>query len=193
MELQSSWDLFIIVFFAIIVAYSYVIGHYRTLKVILSSYIAILAADGVGNLIERYLPVAKPYMDSLPVKVEIAGDALIVFKILVFVVFIILLATRGRFGLVVSKEPNRFLQFFLTMAYGILSAGLIISTILVYTSGSSFIEAMQGEKTVNSIQVIAEHSRMLSVMVDNYDIWFAMPALVFVVASIFVDGDENLG
>ena len=50
MEINLSWDLFVIVFFAVIIAYSFIIGRNQTLKVIIASYIAILASDGIGNL-----------------------------------------------------------------------------------------------------------------------------------------------
>ena len=44
---------FILVFFLIIVSYSVMIGKDQTLKVILSSYIAILASDAVSSIVSR--------------------------------------------------------------------------------------------------------------------------------------------
>ncbi len=50
MNIQLTWDLFILVFFVVIVAYSLIIGRGNTLKVILGTYVAALAADAFGNI-----------------------------------------------------------------------------------------------------------------------------------------------
>ena len=60
MEINLSWDLFVIVFFTVIIAYTFIIGRNQSIKVIISTYIAILAADGVSNLIDLYFLGANP-------------------------------------------------------------------------------------------------------------------------------------
>ena len=54
MDLQLTWDLFIIVFFVIVVAYSLIIGRDNTIKVILGTYVAIVCADAIGALFAHY-------------------------------------------------------------------------------------------------------------------------------------------
>jgi hypothetical protein len=65
-NLRLSWDLFIIVFFGVIIAYSFIIGRNQTLKIIIATYMAILTADGLGNLFQTYL---------LPTAPSLQGDA----------------------------------------------------------------------------------------------------------------------
>ena len=50
MNIELSWDLFVLVFFVVIMAYSLIIGRDNTLKVILGTYVAALTADAAGNL-----------------------------------------------------------------------------------------------------------------------------------------------
>lgn len=188
MQINLSWDLFILVFFMIIVAYSYVIGKYQTLKIILSSYIAILAADGLGNLVEQYLIGEKPVLNVFVATGQ--SGSLITFKIAVFVIITILLATKGRFGVMVSAEKNRFVAFSSTIVYGILSAGLIISTILVYMSGISLFEVKE-VFIANPVDTIAAQSRLVTMMITHYNVWFSLPAVVFIFSSFF--GDEAEG
>ena len=54
MDIKLSWDLFIAVFFIIIVAYSFIIGLNGTIKVILGTYIAIVCADAIGLIFELF-------------------------------------------------------------------------------------------------------------------------------------------
>ncbi len=188
MEINLSWDLFVVVFFTIIVAYSYVIGKYQTLKIILSSYMAILAADGVGNLVQRYMIGEDPILNIFVGQNSI--KALIFLKIFIFVILTIILATRGKFGIVVSKEKNQFIGFITTVLYGVLSAGLIVSTILVYISGSSLVEnnSLFAE---NPLLPIAQQSEIVGLMIGHYSAWFSLPAIVFIISSIFGDDTES--
>jgi lipoprotein signal peptidase len=65
MEINLSWDLFVVVFFTVIIAYSFIIGRNQTLKIIIASYIAILTSDGIGNLIERFFIGENPIINVL--------------------------------------------------------------------------------------------------------------------------------
>jgi hypothetical protein len=51
MNVTLTWDLFIIVFFAMVMAYSYIIGRHQAAKIIFASYIAIIAVQGLGNIL----------------------------------------------------------------------------------------------------------------------------------------------
>ena len=54
-NLTLSWDLFIVVFFAIIVSYSFIIVQHQSMKVIIASYIGIIATQGIGNVLARLM------------------------------------------------------------------------------------------------------------------------------------------
>jgi hypothetical protein len=180
MEINLSWDLFVIVFFTVIIAYSFIIGRNQTLKIIIASYIAILASDGIGNLIERYLMSEDPIIDML--NISTGGNTLIVLKIFIFVLTIVLISTRGRFAINMERTKSQMMNVILNLTYGILSAGLITSTILIYSSGASLV---QETSIIMNEAVLAMYreSYMVQIMINNYNIWFSLPAITFVLSS----------
>ncbi len=185
MQFDPSWDLFIIVFFAIVVAYSFIIGRNYTLKIIIATYIAILAADGMGNLLERYFVGGDPIIPVLAN--NFTAQTLVLTKVIVFVVTIVLIAIKGSFHIDLPPEKQKLVNFFMTSTYGILSAGLLIATILVYVSGVSFVE---GGQTANLMTEVYNTSFLARLMIDGYSWWFSLPAVAFVLSSFLAEGDE---
>ncbi len=186
MEINLSWDLFVIVFFTVIIAYSFIIGRNQTLKIIIASYIAILAADGIGNLIERYLIGEEPLINAIDFTT--GEGTLVVLKIFIFIFTIVLIATRGRFAIDMGRSGSAAMNIILNLTYGILSAGLITSTILLYTSGASLVQ----ETSIIMNEAVLDMYRqsfMVQVMVNNYNIWFSLPAVTFVISSLI--GEEE--
>jgi hypothetical protein len=186
MNIQLTWDLFIIVFFIVIIAYSFIVGKNQTLKIIISSYIAILAADGLGNLVSKYLISRDPLIKIFSTS---GGEqALVILKIGIFVSTIVLLATRGAFSINMSREKSNFIAMVMTATFAIFSAGLIVSTILIYVSGISLVE---GSFNLNNMAVVEiyHNSYFVRSMIDNYSLWFSLPAVGFIFTS-FVNTEE---
>jgi len=187
MEINLSWDLFVIVFFAVIIAYSFIIGRNQTLKVIIASYIAILASDGIGNLIERYFLSEKPILGVFK---HFGGEtSLVVLKIFIFVFTIVLITTRGKFTINMKKADTAFMNLALGLSYGVLCAGLITSTILIYTSGASLVQETSIIMNEAVLQMYRD-SFMVQTMINNYNIWFSLPAITFVLSS-FMGNQED--
>ena len=185
MEINLSWDLFVIVFFAVIIAYSFIIGRNQTLKIIVASYIAILTADGIGNLIKHYF-IGE---DAAASTVNLANDeaGLVVIKIFIFILTIVLVSTRGRFTINMERPTSSMMNVILNLTYGILSAGLITSTILIYTSGASLVQET-GLIINEAVLAMYRESTMVQTMINNYNIWFSLPAITFVISSFL--GEE---
>jgi len=182
MEINLSWDLFLTVFFLVIVAYSVMIGKDQTIKVILSSYISILASDGIGNIAAKIFD--KSAILSKIFAENAAEKVIILLKIGIFIVLTVALTTRGAFDIVIAEEKNGFLRVVMTIVYGFLSAGLIVSTVLIIISGASI---MGGGAFFfqNPIETIASGSHLVKIMVQNYAFWFSLPAILFVFSSLF--------
>lgn len=170
-----SWDLFIIVFFGVVITYSLLIGRNSTLKVIIATYMAILTADGLGNIFEQYL---------LPASPALAGDtgiqALILLKIAVFVIVILLLVVKGGFHMDILAERSMVFRLLSNLSFGFLNAGLIVSTLLVYLTGGSFVSGTLHSALETNLY---QESQLVQMMVDNYSVWFAIPAIAVVVIS----------
>ncbi len=180
MEINLSWDLFVIVFFTVIIAYSFIIGRNQTLKIIIASYIAILTADGIGNLIKHY------FLERTSIAEEIgmtnSDSNLVILKIFIFILTIVLVSTKGRFTMNMSRPNSSVMSIILSLTYGVLSAGLITSTILIYTSGASLVQS-SGIIVNETVLAMYRDSSMVQTMIDNYNVWFSLPAITFVISS----------
>ena len=182
MNVTLSWDLFIIVFFSIIIAYSFIVGRNSTLKIIIGSYIATLTADGLANLVIKYLGGDQPVLKFLGGPQ--ADEFLIMMKIIVFIIVIVIIAVRGGFVVSILNEQRVPIRLLTTFIFGVLNAGLIVSTLLLYVSGLSLIDAQQ----IGTAVELGSDSLLVQLMIENYSLWFSLPAIAFVVVS-FLEGD----
>lgn len=183
--LKLSWDLFIVVLFAVIIAYSFIIGKERTLKIIIGSYLAILTADGLGNIFHQYALSSQQFVTLLRFFGFANQDhTLITLKIFIFIAAIVILAVRGGFEVTSGKTNDGVVHMIITLIFGFLSAGLIMSTLLVYVSGASFVG---GTVTItnNALSQAYSESEMIKLMIKNYNFWFAIPAVSFLIVSLF--------
>lgn len=181
MAVNLTWDLFFIVFFAVIIAYSCILGKRHTIKIIISTYIAILASDGLSNLASKYLIGENPVLNIF---VQTGNTQIIVLtKIIMFIVMVVLLVTRGSFHVGFEEKESMVMTAFMTVAYAILSAGLIISTILIYASGVSILSG--GFNLDNNVIVeIYQSSRASRMLINHYSAWFSLPAVLLVITSL---------
>ncbi|MDD3066950.1 MAG: hypothetical protein PHO48_03925 [Candidatus Gracilibacteria bacterium] len=184
MQILPTWDLFIIVFFAIIIAYSFIVGRNSTIKIIIATYLAILTADGIGNMIDKFFLSGEALMNT---GVGGGAETLVVIKILVFVLTILLVTVKGSFFVDLGRDDSIITLLATNGAFGFLSAGLIISTILVYIGGGGFVGAISGLGLD-----ITTDSQLAKIMTENYNLWFSLPAFAFVLIS-FVGGVDEGG
>lgn len=176
-NIRLSWDLFVLVFFAIVIAYSFIIGRNQTLKVIIASYIAILTADGIGNLIQTYLLPTAPTLQG-----ETGDQALVLIKIFIFVTVIVLLVIKGGFQVNILPEQSLVTRIIANLSFGFLNAGLMVSTLLIYLTGGSFVT---GTVEAGLQTNLYRESQFIQTIVDNYNVWFAVPAIALVLVSLF--------
>ena len=186
MDIKLSWDLFVVVFFVIIVAYSLIIGRDNTLKVILGTYVAALAADACGNLFNMYFSGSEFFIKILKFAAVGSEDEAVVFvKVLVFAVLVILFAVRGAFEVQTIDDRSAAIRMILSVLYALMSACLIISAILVFVSGISFIGGGSPETTGTALWGIYNKSQLIRLIVNNSYLLFAIPALSFLVHSLY--------
>lgn len=182
MELTLSWNLFIGGFFAIILAYSFIIGKNQTLKIIISTYLAAFTADGIGNValsaFERYSPLAR---NMTP---ELMEKYFLIFKLLLLIGLVVFIVINGDFEVQVEPGSHILVAITSNIVFGVLSAGLLISTIMVFLSGGSFLNAVVGDLQGEQIATLLQESRLARVMVYNYNLWFSVPAIAFIIESI---------
>jgi hypothetical protein len=175
MNITLSWDLFVIVFFSVIIAYSFIVGRNATLKIIIGTYIATLTADGLANLVRQYISPNVPLLSGPD-----SEQIYIVMKIVVFIIAVVVIAVKGGFEVNILMERQAVVRILSTFVFGALNAGLIVSTLLIYVSGFSLI-GMQDAAV--SVAGLGSESLLVQMMIDNYSLWFSLPAIALVVVS----------
>ncbi len=182
-NLTLSWDLFIVVFFAIVMSYSFIIGKHQSVRVIIASYIAIIATQGVGNVLTRLIGTGDTLASmGIPIDTTMIGLA----KIFFFAVCVIVFVTKSGIDVSYEKEAGTVLNMVYTGLFGFCTAGLIVSTILTYAAGSGILDAtMIAERAISPL---TDASTLMQLMILNQDIWFTLPAFL-IVATGFVHND----
>jgi len=193
-NLSLSWELVVLTAFTVMMAYSLIVGRAMTIKVILATYVAVLATEGLtiffkevilANLSSVLLKGASP-LDAFGL-----GDdemAPILIKIGVFIGWVILIVSFGDFA-VSDPGDNFIVRFILNIVFGALSAGLLISTVLVYLDKRPLFylggkaAAVAQQNSITMIKLLPE-SWLINILVTNYAILFTLPALAFLVASL---------
>lgn len=189
MDLRLTWDLFILVFFAIIVAYSYILGKDATLKIILGTYASALAADAAGNIFGAKFGASTSLLKATA-NIGLVGeqDTAIFTKIVIFVGFLIVLTIKGSFTVQAHGGKTSGMRVFFTGIYGFLSAALIVSTILMYVSGISFLTGSAGSGAA-SITAFTGQSPFVQKMLDYYNVWFLLPVVAMIAGSFMEEMD----
>jgi hypothetical protein len=181
MDIKLSWDLFIAVFFIIIVAYSFIIGLNGTIKVILGTYVAIVCADAIGLIFSQYVGGTEMFLQMIK-EANFSGEveAIIFAKVIVFLLMVILFAVKGAFS--VGVNSGGALKIVLHLIYSVCSAGLIVSSLLVLVSGVSILNG--GGVVSEALSSLTDNSILALNVVYYHTLWFAAPAVVFLVHSL---------
>ncbi|MBT3292711.1 hypothetical protein HN512_04315 [Candidatus Peregrinibacteria bacterium] len=187
MAITLSWDLFVIVFFAIVITYSLIIGKHESVKIVISTYIAIVAAQGIGNLVERLSAGSVPFLDIVGISMDIS--LLSSTKLVLFILTIVFLAVRGGFDIEYNKETGTIIDTLITAMFGFVTAGLMLSTLITFVADVPLLDKSIALK--EPIQEMMKNSDLMKAMVVNQDIWFALPALVLVgISFLNTENDE---
>jgi hypothetical protein len=182
-----TWELLVAIFFIIIATYSFIIGRDETVKVIISTYIGLLAANGMGNLLSSSIQQSAQQIASINLTPD---DNLVIIKISLFIFLTLLLILRGGFEINLGKTESLVLKFFSTGIYGILSAGLIISTVLVFITGDN-LGGILSDISVDNPILIQGKTIYFNTFIKNHNIWFSLPALVLIINAIISRPDEE--
>lgn len=191
MELSLSWNLFVLSIFIAIVAYSLIIGLNKTIKTVITTYLSLLTADGLGNIIQEHVFSTANFTKVLNLfSLSADESSVLVLKVVIFLICIVLLTIKGSFT--VNMESERFpsLNPLMTLVFGFLNSALIISTILIFAAGASLIRANFVETNIADIYT---SSTYIQILVDYHSVWFSLPVVIFILWCLFDhDIDENL-
>jgi hypothetical protein len=174
LNITLSWDLFIIVFFATVMTFSFIMGKLETVKIVICTYIAILASQGIGNVLVRITGESSSVLQTMGLSADIA--VLSIAKIAIFVILLITLMIKSGIDVHYESDVNFLVRAAYTILFGFSIAGLIVSTILSYASGRGILDT----ELPSVIAGIAGKSTLMQIMILNQDLWFALPALLLI-------------
>lgn len=171
-QISLSWDLFIVVFFAIVMSYSFIVGKQKSMNIIIAAYIAVIAVQGMTTILTRILHGSGMTLESMGIPVDVTMIALA--KMFLFALCIIIFLLRSGIDVSYEKDTGSILNIVYTGLFGFSTAGLIVSTILTYASGSSILDA-----SLVTLP-LANSSTLMQLMMLNQSVWYALPALLII-------------
>lgn len=185
MELALTWNLVLLSLITLIFAFGFILGQKSTIKLILSTYIAILTADGLVDFFQKFVFVHIPGLQSLVYNIEM--ELFMWMRVIIFILSIIILVVKGGFHVSVGHHDHWAGRTVVHTLFSALAAFLMMATMLIYLSGNSFVEGILYASQIN----IYQESFFAQVLIDFYQIWFSLPAISFLVASFFLDPTED--
>lgn len=179
MDLTLSWDLFISFFFAVVTAYSFIIGKHQTLTILIAVYIAILATQGLGNIFVKFSGEAEPvYRIFKVLGVDLNISTISIAKLVLFMIAIIAIALKGGFSVEYGRSHSSLIALIATGLFGFATAGLIVIALLTFVAGSPLLDPTLGAKEI--LKPLMGQSYLVQVMILNQDLWFSLPALLLI-------------
>ena len=160
-----TWDLFIMLFFAIAVAYGFLLGKNRIVLTLLTTYIMLAVANELGNALLSANFIFK------------SGTSTFILKTSVFLIALFLLAILFSSRSAIAKyvaggdESGSMGSIIFTIIYSFLSAGLIITSIIFFMTPEG------------RTQFFAQ-SHWAKVMMDLRIWWLILPLVVIIFESL---------
>ena len=182
MNLTLSWDLFIVIFFALVISYSFIIGKKESVKIIVSSYIAIVAVQGIGNFGQRMLGFTETQSMLSSVGIPLDLSIISIVKLTLFITIVVFLTIRAGLHVQYAKDGSIAMSIGMTVLCGFATAGLLLATLLTFIAGAPLLD--MHITATPGLEAILKQSELMSLMIQNLDLWFTLPAAVLIAAGV---------
>lgn len=174
MQIVLSWDLLIILFVALVTAYSFIVGKDASMRIVVAAYIAVVAVQALGNLVQVLLGASTAAMVGL----SLPTSALVIGKLVLFGAAIVFLSIRGGIEAKTGESFGTVWDIVLTTALGFSTAGLLLSSLVTFVAGGPLLDlALAQRDTLNGLPF---SSPMVGIVIDYQHVWFALPAVLLV-------------
>ncbi len=178
MNFTLTWDLFVLMFFALVVTYTFIIGKKESVKILLGSYVAIVSVQALGNVIIRFWAFAAGFAG---LSNTIDPTVLTIFKLIIFITIVVILTIKSGYDVVYGGSMNVATTIGITILLGIATAGLMLSTLLTYVANTPLLDLALAKQT--TMAVIIQQSQLMQIMIVQQDLWFFLPAAVLIGAG----------
>ncbi|HEY5714597.1 MAG TPA: hypothetical protein VIT68_04575 [Candidatus Gracilibacteria bacterium] len=179
MDVALTWDLVIVAGFAVIFAYNLMLGQRDTVKLIICTYMSMMAADGIAGTIKTYI-----FDTSLGLQATFGDQEVAIFtwmRLLLFILIIILFVVKSGFHVDLDRHEKMVIRVLIHALFSGILALLLLATVVVYLGGISVTEGLLFARDLE----IYESSIVARILLDHLQIWFTLPALAFLITSFF--------
>src|SRR5690606_15069165 len=97
--------------------------------------------------------------------------------------FVVIIAVRGLYNFDADDARPVSLKMAINLGLGVLSAGLMMSALMIFTAGESLIAEVANPN--NPLTAIYGESKFARIMIDYSNLWFFMPGAAMVILSLF--------
>lgn len=182
LPLTLTWDLVIIVFVAIVIAYSFIVGRTEAMKIIVASYVASVAVQGVGGVLGWLFAGSAHMLSILGLSQDL--PMLTGTKLLLLVGGIIIFTVKS--GIAVEQEgPGGVGGTVLTGVCGLSTATLLLTVLLTYIAGAPLMD-MNLVHSPALVPLLLQ-SRLVGAIIDYQFVWYTLPAVLLAVAGFLSD------
>lgn len=175
MNFTLTWDLFVLMFFALVITYTFIIGKKESVKILLGSYVAIVSVQALGNVIVRFWTFAAGFVGLGP---AIDPTILTIFKLVAFIAIVVVLTIKAGYDVVYGGSMNMTTAVGMTVLLGFATAGLMLSTLLTYVANTPLLDLAISKQT--TMAAIIQQSQLMQIMILQQDLWFFLPAVVLI-------------
>ncbi len=175
MNVTLSWDLLIILFTALVVAYSFIVGKDSSVKIIVATYIAFVGVQALGNIALLLTNASTASMIGL----GLSPSALAIGKLVLFAAAVVFMAVKGGLHIDTGSGFGTVWDIAISAVLGFSTATLLLSSLITYISGRPLLDP-----TLSSADVLATilfTSPLVRAIVEYQHVWFALPAVLLLV------------
>lgn len=187
MQLTLSWDLIVILFIAVVTAYSFIVGKDESVKIIIASYIAIVAVQALGGLLEMIVGETSVLTQMLGL--GLSHSIIATVKLVLFVTCIILLAIRGGFEMQYASAIDGVWESALTAAFGLSTSALLLTSLVTFVADRPILDPLLS--TAPLLVPLLMESTLVTWTVSQQNIWFALPALLLMIFGFMNQQRKN--
>lgn len=179
MSLTLSWDLLIILFVVLVVAYSFIVGKDASVKIIVATYISVVAVEALGNIALLITNASTASMVGL----SLSPDVLAIGKLVLFAFAVVFMAMKGGISVDMGSGFGTAWDLAISSALGLSTSTLLLASLVTYITGKPLLDPMLA--SAPALGGVELTSPLVGAIVEYQHAWFAIPAILLLVISFF--------
>lgn len=166
MIVVPTWDLFITLFFVVVVGYGVILQREKIIATLVSTYVALAVATVWGDTVYNFFHGNAILFNQFWIRSNLSEFSI---KALLFAIVIVLLTVKGDFAVTMGKAEGLMSSVFVFL-YSFFNAGLIASSVLNFLPAAS------------KASIVAQSHLAQSIV--HYEVaWIVIPAILMIIGG----------